>query len=79
MPEERKGISLKFTIPLPDKYAPIAISLWTERDKRPDEYIGDMMVNIAGELIKEMKTISESVVAEVLAEEKRIYEDLNDD
>lgn len=74
----KKGISIKFTVPLPDKYAPISVSLWTERDKLPDETEEEMIINVGKELVSDLHKISESLVVEILGVEKQIMEDLND-
>ncbi len=43
--DNRKGLSIKFTVPLPDKYAPISISIWSERSKKVKENEEDMIIN----------------------------------
>ncbi len=74
----KKGLSLRFTIPLPDKYAPISVSIWTERSIKPDEKEDEMIVNIGKELVRDMKIVSESLVQETLELEKVVMEELND-
>lgn len=76
--EIKKGLSLKFTVPLPDKYAPISVSIWTERSIKSGEKEDEMIVNIGEELVRDMKIVGESLVQETLELEKVILEDLND-
>lgn len=75
----RKGVSIKFTIPVPDKYAPIQISLSSERDILPEEKPEDLMTNVAKELVDDLHKIAGSIVNEILEEEKKIMDELNED
>lgn len=74
-----KGLTLRFTLPLPDKFAPIQVSLSIDRDLKPDEKEEEFIINLGREIVNDMRVVAKSLVAEVLDEERKIMDELAED